>query len=641
MGKQIWKKDFLKSYKYYPKMDIDKITKTQLIRKLIEQHRKIKTFEEKSAAGTGHNEVTPEKNINRFGSLLETNSIGILTINNKGIITSCNDAILDFSGYKREDLVGKYFTKRVSISTKDIPRYMAIFDDILAGREAEPFQIAQNHNNGDIRFGEVYFGPILDGQVKITGFKIIVKDITKQKELERQLKKSDEKIDLFMEASLDGIVLHDNGVIVKTNRSFITLFNSGSKDLAGKNITKFISDKNVGEFSNRITREDRGIYKICGIKNTGSKVYLEVSGRTIAYNGKKMRMEIFHDITELKKAEKKIKYLKFHDSLTELYSRTYMEKILGNVYRERNLPLNFIICDLNGLKLVNDAFGYKEGDKLLKRVAKILKYCARREDIIARWGGDEFFVMLPRSTPQDVEDVVYKIRNICTNTRDQKIPLNISIGTAARIDNNQDFRKVIKEAEDNMYTNKLLERKSVYNSIIVSLERMLWEKSHETKEHAQRLKGLIIRLGKSINLPQNKLDELVLLSALHDIGKVAVPDKILLKKGKLNMDEWKIIKRHPEIGYNIAKATPQVAMVADDILAHHEWWDGSGYPQGLKGNEIPINSCITSIVDAYDVMVAGRPYREPISEEDAKKELIKCTGTQFNPALVDRFVNYC
>jgi len=352
-------------------------------------------------------------------------------------------------------------------------------------------------------------------------------------------------------------------------------------------------------------------------------------------------MEIFHDITELKKAEKKIKYLKFHDSLTELYSRTYMEKILGNVYRERNLPLNFIICDLNGLKLVNDAFGYKEGDKLLKRVAKILKYCARREDIIARWGGDEFFVMLPRSTPQDVEDVVYKIRNICTNTRDQKIPLNISIGTAARIDNNQDFRKVIKEAEDNMYTNKLLERKSVYNSIIVSLERMLWEKSHETKEHAQRLKGLIIRLGKSINLPQNKLDELVLLSALHDIGKVAVPDKILLKKGKLNMDEWKIIKRHPEIGYNIAKATPQVAMVADDILAHHEWWDGSGYPQGLKGNEIPINSCITSIVDAYDVMVAGRPYREPISEEDAKKELIKCTGTQFNPALVDRFVNYC
>lgn len=622
-------------------MDIDKITKTQLIRKLIEQHKKIKTLKEKSVENTGHDEHIPKKNIHRSGSLLRTNSIGILTINNEGIITSCNDAILDFSDYKREDLIGKYFTKRISISTKDIPRYIAIFKDILAGKEAEPFQIAQNHNNGEIRFGEVYFGPILNGQAKTVGFKIIVKDITKRKELERQLKKSDKKIDVFIEVSLDGIVLHSDGVIVKTNKSFLALFNSGSQDIAGKDIMEFISDEDAEEFSGRITKEDREIYKICGIKNTGSKAYIEASGRTITYNGKKMRMEIFHDVTELKKAEKKIKYLKFHDSLTELYSRTYMEKILGNVYRERNLPMNFIICDLNGLKLVNDTFGYIEGDKLLKRVAKILKYCARREDIVARWGGDEFFVLLPRSTPGEVEDVVHKIRNICANTKDQKIPLNISIGVSARVDSSQNFREVIKEAEDNMYTNKLFERKSIYNSIIASLERMLWEKSHETKEHAQRLKGLIVKLGKSIDLPQSKLDELVLLSALHDIGKVAVPDKILLKKGKLNRDEWKVIKRHPEIGYNIAKATPQIAIVADDILAHHEWWDGSGYPQGLKGNEIPINSCITSIVDAYDVMVAGRPYREPIPAEDAKKELIRCTGTQFSPLLVDRFVKYC
>ena len=622
-------------------MDIDKITKTQLIRKLIEQHRKIRILEEKSVENTDTAEDTPEKDIYGFESLLRTNSIGVLTINNKGVITSCNDAILDFSGYKRDDLVGKYFTKRVSLSTKDIPRYMAVFNDILAGREAEPFQIAQNHNNGDVKFGEVYFGPVLDGQLKTAGFKIIIKDITKQKELERQLKESDEKIDIFMEASLDGIVLHNNGVIVKTNRSFLALFNFGSADPAGRNIMEFISDKDRGELSSRIIEEGTGTYKICGLRSTGSRVYIEASGRTIEYDGRKMRMEIFHDITELRKAEKKVKYLKFHDSLTELYSRTYMEKVLGNVYRERNLPMNFIVCDLNGLKLVNDAFGYREGDKLLKRVAKILKYCARSEDIVARWGGDEFFVLLPRSTPQEVEDVVYKIKNICTNTKDQKIPLNVSIGVSAKVDNDQDFRDVIKEAEDNMYTNKLLERKSIYNSIIVSLERMLWEKSHETKEHAHRLKGLIIRFGKSINLPQSKLDELVLLSALHDIGKVAVPDRILLKKGSLNRDEWKIIKRHPEIGYNIAKATPQIAMIADDILSHHEWWDGSGYPQGLKEDEIPLNSSLTSIVDAYDVMVMGRPYREPISAEDARKELLKCAGTQFNPGLVENFVNYC
>ena len=168
---------------------------------------------------------------------------------------------------------------------------------------------------------------------------------------------------------------------------------------------------------------------------------------------------------------------------------------------------------------------------------------------------------------------------------------------------------------------------------------MLWEKSHETRDHAERLKGMILRLGKSINLPQSKLDELVLLSTLHDIGKVAVPDNILMKKGKLNKNEWKVIRRHPEIGYNIAKSTPQIAMVAEDILAHHEWWDGSGYPQSLKGDEIPVNSRITSIVDAYDVMTMGRPYKEPISISEAKEELKRCAGTQFSPTLVDKFVS--
>lgn len=623
-------------------MNIDKITKTQLIKKLVEQHRKIQRLEMKPQKASGIETDTPRDNIiNSSESLLRTNSIGLITIDKKGIITSCNDAMLEFSGYKREDLIGKYFTRRVSISTRDMQRYVSIFRDVLAGRESKPFQIIHNHRDGNERYGEVYFGPVLDRNSELEGFKIIIKDITRERELEGRIKEADEKIDMFMETSLDGMVIHDNGMIIKANKTFSEIFNSGSENSAGKHIIEFISEDHRSRFSVRLEEQSTDPVEICGVKSTGSRVYLETSGKNITYNGKKLRMEIFHDISELRRAEKKIKYLKFHDSLTELYNRTYLEKVLGNVYRERNLPLNFIICDLNGLKLVNDAFGYREGDKLLKRVAKILKYCARKEDIVARWGGDEFFILLPRSTGAEVEDVVYKIRNICSNTRDQKIPLNISIGIATRDDSRQDFREIIKEAEDNMYTNKLLERKSIYNSILASLERMLWEKSHETKEHAERLKELIIKLGKSINLPQNKLDELVLLSTLHDIGKVAVPDSILLKKGKLNREEWKVIRRHPEIGYNIAKSTPQIAMVADDILAHHEWWDGSGYPQGLKGDDIPINSCITSIVDAYDVMISGRPYKDPIPEEEAKRELVRYAGVQFNPLLVDRFINYC
>jgi diguanylate cyclase (GGDEF)-like protein/PAS domain S-box-containing protein len=619
-------------------MDIEKITKTQLINKLIEQHQRIKRLEKRSEEEIDRIKSTLKEDDNKFESITDTNSIGILTIDDKGIITSCNDSILEFSGYSRNNLIGKYFSKKVSISTKDISRYMSIFKNILSGKEAEPFKIAQHHRDGQVRYGEVYFGPIKESNERISGFKIIIRDISNLKELEEQLKNSEEKFDVFLETSIDSIVLHDNGKIIKVNQSFMDLFSIDTKDLEGRSLVDFITEDYHDILEEKIEESYTGGFEIQGLKSSGSKVYIEVSGQDILYNNKLVRMEVLHDISDLRKAEKKIKYLKFHDSLTELYNRTYLEKVLGNVYRERHLPLNFIICDLNGLKLVNDTFGYTEGDKLLKRVAKILRYCSRKEDIVARWGGDEFFILLPRSTASEVEDVLYKIRNICASTKDQKIPLNMSMGISARTSLEQDFREVIKEAEDNMYTNKLLERKSIYNSIITSFERMLWEKSHETRDHAERLKGMIIKLGRAINLPQSKLDELVLLSTLHDIGKVAVPDSILMKKGKLNREEWKVIRRHPEIGYNIAKSTPQIAMVAEDILAHHEWWDGSGYPQSLKGDEIPVNSRITSIVDAYDVMTMGRPYKKPIPVIEAKAELKRCAGSQFSPILVDKFV---
>jgi len=619
-------------------MDIEKITKTQLINKLIEQHQRIKKIERRSEEEIDRIKSTLKEGKSKFESLTNTNSTGVLTIDNKGIITSCNDLILEFSGYSRDDLIGKYFSKRVSVSTKHIPRYLSIFKNILSGKEAEPFEIAQHHSDGQVKYGEVYFGPIKEGNERISGFKLIVRDISDLKELEEQLRNSEGKFDVFLETSMDSIVIHDNGKIIKANQAFLDLFNISAEDLEGKSLLDFISEDCFDILEKKIEEGYENSFEIHGLKSSGSKVYMEVSGQDILYYDRLVRMEMLHDISDLRKAEKKIKYLKFHDSLTELYNRSYLEKVLGNVYRERHLPLNFIICDLNGLKLVNDTFGYTEGDKLLKRVAKILNYCSRKEDIVARWGGDEFFILLPRSTPGEVEDVLYKIRNICASTKDQKIPLSMSMGISARTSLDQNIREVIKEAEDHMYTNKLLERKSIYNSIITSFERMLWEKSHETRDHAERLKGMIVRLGKAIGLPQSKLDELVLLSTLHDIGKVAVPDSILMKKGKLNKDEWKVIRRHPEIGYNIAKSTPQIAMVAEDILAHHEWWDGSGYPQSLKGNEIPVNSRITSIVDAYDVMTMGRPYREPIPVKEAKEELIRCSGTQFSPVLVDKFV---
>ncbi|GAI06293.1 unnamed protein product [marine sediment metagenome] len=189
-----------------------------------------------------------------------------------------------------------------------------------------------------------------------------------------------------------------------------------------------------------------------------------------------------------------------------------------------------------------------------------------------------------------------------------------------------------------MYRHKLIEAKSIISSIISSLEKTLFEKSIKTEKHTARIKEMALKLGKSIKLSQNEIDELSLLATIHDIGKVAILDVILDKKENLGKKEWDIIKRHPEIGYRIAVSSKQLSSIAEYILTVHEWWDGNGYPQGLKGEDIPVLSRIIAAVDAYEVMITGRPYKKAVSKSEAIAELEKCSGTQFDPRLVKKFI---
>ena len=352
----------------------------------------------------------------------------------------------------------------------------------------------------------------------------------------------------------------------------------------------------------------------------------------------KLLGEILANALERGKAEEEIKYLSLKDKLTGLYNRAYFEEELKRYDTKRQLPLSFIMGDLNGLKLINDAFGPKEGDRLLKKMARILKGCCREEDVIARWGGDEFSILLPKTTEKNSEEILNRIRAACLKTGDEKIPLSISLGTSTKKDYGYDIRTTLKEAEDRMYRSKLLERKSISSSIISSLERTLQEKNYETKEHAMRLKEMALILGRSLKLPENKLNELSLLSTLHDIGKIAIPDEVLMKKDKLTKKEWEIVKRHPEVGYSICSSSPQLIPIADAVLSHHEWWNGNGYPRGLKGEDIPLISRIIAIVDAYDVMTHDRSYRRAIKKEIALEELKKYAGIQFDPNLVKIFI---
>jgi len=248
--------------------------------------------------------------------------------------------------------------------------------------------------------------------------------------------------------------------------------------------------------------------------------YKKVAGKSIT----------FHDITERKKSEDNIKYLGFHDHLTGLYNRRFFEEELKRLDSQRQLPISIIMGDLNGLQLTNDIFGHLEGDKLLKRTAGILKRVCRSEDILARWGGDEFVLLLPKTSTQCSEEIMDRIIKECKKTSRQKIPASLSLGTATKEEVVRNIQLIAIDAENNMYKNKLAQKESISSSIIFALNQTLFEKSNETKEHADRMHDLSIKLGKSINLPSSQLDELSLLASLHDIGKVGIPETILLKE---------------------------------------------------------------------------------------------------------------
>jgi diguanylate cyclase (GGDEF)-like protein len=344
-------------------------------------------------------------------------------------------------------------------------------------------------------------------------------------------------------------------------------------------------------------------------------------------------------IVEIKKYENEINHLSFHDYLTGIYNRAFFEEALHRLDTERQLPLTIVIGDVNGLKTINDTFGHEKGDALLIKIANILKESFRMEDIVARWGGDEFTIILPRIDMKNTLEIITRVNNRFIKESTEQLPLGVSFGTSTKTDISQNIDKLIKIAEDRMYKCKIIEQKNTRNSMISYLGKALEEREYETEKHVKRMEKLASSLCKELDLPAETLNEICLLAALHDIGKISISESIILKLSSLTPEEWKIMKTHPEIGYRIAKSSMELACVADGILYHHERWDGKGYPKGISHEDIPLISRVISIVDAFDSMTNYRPYRrKALSIEKAIEELKKGAGSQFDPNLTEKFI---
>jgi len=343
---------------------------------------------------------------------------------------------------------------------------------------------------------------------------------------------------------------------------------------------------------------------------------------------------------ERKSSEEKIKCLSFHDSLTGLYNRAYFKEELERYNFPRYYPFSVVILDINGLKVINDTFGHSEGDKLLQHSAQILTSVSRQGDILARIGGDEFAILLPSTTSEQVQEFCERIKKACQQDKIDPIYLkfNSSLGHATQEGEYKDSNSLLKEADRNMYQDKLFNSKSREKHFLEAFRIILAERDPHTHLHAHRLQELAFSLGERVGLTEYQLGNLKLLALLHDIGKIGIPDSILFKTYILTPSEWGKMREHSRIGYRMAKNIPDFAPIAQEILYHHEHWDGNGYPDGLKGEKIPLLSRIISIIDAYDVMQSHRTYKGVVSKTEALKEIKRCAGTQFDPQLVEIFL---
>ncbi len=552
---------------------------------------------------------------------------------------SVNGSFELLTGLKRQDIVGHTVLEVLPHTEK---YWIEIYGKVaLTG---EPYQYS-NYSLELNRYFDVFaYSP------KHKQFAVIFSDVTEFKKLEKDVYVEKEMLRTTVMAVGDGIISTDaDGKVQIMNETAEALTSIKQKDGVGKDLDQVLYIIEGGSKAKWINPAGQVYETGQPISFGGQKFLMANSGKEIPVEGiiSPITNEegitigtvvIFRDTTEQKKKHEEILYLSYHDQLTGLYNRRYFEEELKRLNTVRNLPMTLMMFDVNGLKLINDAFGHQVADQVLQTVGWSLRRECRADDIIARIGGDEFILLLPKTDSDMAEVIGERIHQSMGSETIQGIPLSVAYGWETKRETDTDMGEVFKNAEDYMYMHKLAESASTRHGIVDVIMKTLFEKSPEEKAHSQRVGNMAGMIGAELKLNLEQIDELKALGLMHDIGKIAVRDDTLNKTTPLTSSEWIEIKRHAEIGYKILSSAHEYLQMAEYVLQHHEHLDGTGYPKGLRGTDISLQAKIIAVVDAYDAMINPQPYRERMLPQQAVEELKKCASIQFDEEVVQAFV---
>jgi diguanylate cyclase (GGDEF)-like protein/PAS domain S-box-containing protein len=466
----------------------------------------------------------------------------------------------------------------------------------------------------------------------------ITEKITLKKENERllnQLKAMIEKHEAIM-LIIDPLT----GKILDSNPAATAYYGYSRNELQQMTIQQInmLPDEEVDELRLKAFSKGQKYFTFPHQLKNGEIRKVDVYSSPIPYNDNTVLFSIIFDVTEREKANEKIIYISYHDYLTGLYNRRFFEEEFIRLNTADNFPLAIIMGDVNGLKLINDAFGHSSGDIVLKGAADLLQFCAREQDIAARVGGDEFALILPGADEQEVKNRVKQFEINNNSKTSASAPLSISFGYAIQKSPGDTLDVLMKEAEGLMYANKYYDDRSIKGKTVEIIMNTLFEKSAREKMHSERVGKSAASIAESMGLSAETVNRIRTAGYLHDIGKIGIIEKILNKNDLLNNEEWLIMKSHAERSHRILVNTIEFSEISSYVLYHHERWDGKGYPEGLQGRSIPLESRIIAVADSYDAMIHERNYCKKKTRQEAIEEMLRCSGSQFDPEVVVAFM---
>lgn len=486
--------------------------------------------------------------------------------------------------------------------------------------------------------------PWYEKDKSIGGIILYTEFITNRIKLENELKKREANLSAMFEQAAVGMSYGPHRLLTRVNQKYCDIVGYTKEELAEltyMDVTHPEDIKKDADLFARLLNGEINTYTIEKrlIRKNGSIIWINLTVSIVPQvDGEIFVFAVIEDINDRKNAELSMNYLNYHDQLTGCLNRRCYEEAIQTLDNKSSYPFSLVMVDADGLKLINDALGHLYGDQLLISIAKLLKDTVQDVGEVFRIGGDEFIITLPNTRYEDGLELIQTINSKLNTISIRDFNVSVSCGCATKFNSSQSMIDVFSQAEDIMYREKLMNSQNTIQKALDHILVVLFERSQFEKSHAKNIVDYCAKIADALHYSVSEKEQLLKAAYMHDIGKIGIGTQIIEKKGLLSNVEMKEIRRHAEIGYRILNSSNHYSDISMIVLAHHEHWDGMGYPKGLKETEIPEFARIIAIAEAYDVLISKDSYKQCTHKSDAFNILLSESGKHFDPELVIKFV---